>query len=81
MRKLTPQEVAAITPLNSGRETTLSGAIKQLQTGEGLIIEKHEWKAQYHIGRMVKRAGQTTGRTFSCKRTPDGKGWLVVRLA
>lgn len=80
MQKLTKEEVNRLTPLNNGRETLLSAQIKQLQTGEGLVIQKHEWKAKYHIGRMVKTAGKTTNRTFTCHRMPDGNGWLIVRL-
>lgn len=81
MNKLTKEEVAAITTIGGGRETLLSAHIKQLQIGEGLSIEKNEWKAKYNIGRMVKTAGKSTGRTFSCGRMPNGNGWLVVRLS
>jgi hypothetical protein len=79
MKILSAEETSKITPLNKGRQTLVYAKLLQLQIGEGLHIEKQEWKAKYRPSALVNKAGKRLKRKFICRRMPDGSGWLVKR--
>jgi hypothetical protein len=80
MKILSKEETAKITPLNKGRQTTVYANLIQLEPGEGLHIEKKDWRTKYRPSVLVNRAGKRLNRKFECKRMPDGSGWLVKRV-
>ncbi len=81
MRKLSPEEAAAIMPIESSRETRVTAAVKQLQVGEGLIIDPSDWKSKTPPYRAIASVGLKYKREFQRGRMPDGKGWFVKRLS
>jgi hypothetical protein len=81
MKKLTKEQADAILPLGRGNSTRISGMLKQLEIGEGLVIEKSDWKAKTPPLRIVNYLSKKTGRKFRKGTMPDRSGWFVQRLS
>jgi hypothetical protein len=81
MKKLTKEEADKIFPMGRGNNTRISAHIKQLEPGEGCIIEKQDWKAKSPPFRIINYIAKKTGRKFRHGTMPDGSGWFVQRLS
>ncbi len=81
IRRLTDEEFESLTPLTHGRETIVTAALKQLKTGEGIVITRAEWKAKETPYKAISRIAQKYNRVFEKGRMPDGSGWIVKRIA
>lgn len=64
---------------SGGRANPILNAIKNLKVGEGIIIDKSEWKPKTHIGTMWCQYRQRYGISIKTKKLVDGKGWAVIR--
>ena len=80
MRKLTEEELQAMTLLGRGRRSEFSKTLLSLAVGEALFLAKHEWKKKYHPGDAMRRVGRTHGRKFELLADVNGTGWVVKRV-
>jgi len=80
MRKLTEEELRAMTLVGRGRQSEYTRALLGLAVGEALFLSKHEWKKNYHPSNTARRVGKTHSRKFELLAEVNGTGWVVKRV-
>ena len=61
---------------------TISAVFKQaisLSVGEGIKINRAEWKKRYSVSRIINYIRKKYGYQFSGGRLADGSGWAYRR--
>jgi hypothetical protein len=81
MKKLNKEEADSVITLGRGNSSLVAAAIKQLQTGEGLVIEKKDWGKKTAPFRVVNYFAKKSGRVFRNGTLTDKSGWFVQRLS
>lgn len=80
MKKLSAEEASNIVPVKNSRETLLSAMLKQLQVGEGIMLEAKDWKTKTAPYRVANNIAKRRGWKFEQGRMPDGSGWVFKRV-
>jgi len=81
MKKLTKEEVAGLPILKKGRRSRVNMQIAQLKPGEGAEIKKEtDWIGKRPPYRLISRFAKRHGWKLLATRSPDDKGWIVVRV-
>ncbi|MCG3164493.1 MAG: hypothetical protein POELPBGB_00247 [Bacteroidia bacterium] len=81
MKKHSKEEIANLIVLGRGRHTWVHVALKTLQVGEGITIEKgKDWISKTPPYQLVSRFGKKHNCKFETKQTIDRTGWVVIRV-
>lgn len=80
MRKLTEDELRAMTLVGRGRKSEYARALLALAVGEALFLSKQEWNKNYHPSNTARSVGKTHGRKFELLADVNGTGWVVKRV-
>ena len=80
MKKLTVEEASKLIPMKKGKHTWLYIELMQLKPGEGIIINRADWKTKTTPYKTIRGAEGVLKMTFEYGRMPDGSGWLVKRV-
>ena len=80
MKKITKEEFKAAA--KSKRRNPLAMALDELAVGEGLKVEKSEYKYKAPIyvlvGAIFRK--EYTDKKFKVSRTKDESGWVILRI-
>jgi len=81
MENLSEKDANAMLLLTNSREISVSGRLKSLKVGEGLVVKRSEWKAKYVPSKIARRLEKQYGWKFRTGRLTDNSGWLLQRMA
>lgn len=81
MRIIEAEDMPPLLPLKKGRSTKLRIMLLGLKVGQGLYMDKEEWKAKSGPYYIVARIKKTHGYRYTYTRTADNKGWMFCRIA
>ncbi len=80
MKKLSVEEAKNLELITHGRTSKVIAEVSTLLVGEGLIITRQDWPSKNPPYQSIDRFAKRSGRKFERGKTPDGKGWGVVRM-
>lgn len=81
MKKITDDEYSKLPLIGRGRISDFYREVARLQVGEILLLERSDWKKNYHPSRTVKSLAKRTARRFEVMTIATGDGWTVKRLS
>ena len=82
MKKITREEMNALSLARAGRRHPVSIHIEALEVGEILKISNADWKDRNRSPRhLVTRAAKALGRQYEFFRFTDVRAWVVERVA
>lgn len=79
MKKLNKEETAALEKLAGKNSSEFMKEVLKLSPGEGLLIEKNEWKVKTKPPNMFN-SGSVTRRGMKMRIRTLENGWLVTRV-
>lgn len=80
MKKLDEQEFEKLFIKGKGRSSGVFNALINLKIGEGILIEKKDWKRKAGPNTLVKYIEKKHGMKFICGKLEDDAGWAVKRI-
>jgi len=79
MQIINKEEADCLLLLTGSREIAVSGKLKGLKIGEGLVVKRSEWKAKYAPTKIARKIEKEYGWKFKGGRMSDNSGWLMQR--
>jgi hypothetical protein len=81
MKRLTKEEALRIPKKPVGRATLLRTYLLNMQPGDIIFLEPHEWRWKTHPPSYICRELERTNRwKFTCDRALDKSGWVIERV-
>ena len=80
MRKLTTVEFDALPLRGRGKASPFWIEIFKLMPGEGLLIERQEWKRKYIPTIIARNIEKKYNRVYQTGSLADQSGWAVKRI-
>ena len=78
MKKLTPEEAAALPKKPRGNLSPVYLMIIDLQKGDNLHVTQEDWGRKYPISNLIRRISKKKSRQFSLTHLADNKGWIIT---
>jgi hypothetical protein len=81
MKKLTKEEAQRIPRKPVGRNTLVRTYLLNMQPGDIIFLERHEWTWQSHQPSYICHEVARTKRwRFTCEQALDKSGWVIERV-
>jgi hypothetical protein len=80
MKLLNSQEFDNLELKGRGRSSQIFNSLINLKIGEGLLIEKKDWKRKAGPSSLVKYIEKQHNLKFKCGVLSNGQGWAIKRI-
>ena len=80
MKKLTPEEVAALPKKYKGNLSPVYIATLNLTIGENLQVSPEDWGRKYPISRMLRKLQKKHSRQYTLTHLAQNQGWVISRV-